>query len=289
MNRLLLRISLVFAAAFVLSACATHATAHPASARGYSVRVESPHGGALPTYHQKGRTYVLGHYDDRYNVRVTNHTGRRVEAVVTVDGRNVISGEVGDYTSQRGYIIDPHGSVLVEGFRKSMSGVAAFRFTDPGDAYSSRMGTPQHLGVIGVAVFREREPVAWRRPKPMAKPRADGWGGAEGRAEDSAGAPSSASKARPRRSAGSLDDMAERESSPAPQNLGTRYGEHRHSPAVQVSFVRARANRPDSLLAVYYDDVDGLARRGIPVHPRYSGDPSPFPSNQRFAPPPPRY
>ena len=68
----------------------------------------------------------------------------------------MISGQVGDYSKQRGYVIDAYDSVLIEGFRRSMNTVAAFRFTNPGDSYSSRRGTPQHVGVIGVAVFKER-------------------------------------------------------------------------------------------------------------------------------------
>ena len=59
-----------------------------------------------------------------------NRTHQRIEAVVTVDGRDVISGQVGDYTKQRGYVIDAYDSVLIEGFRRSMNTVAAFRFTN---------------------------------------------------------------------------------------------------------------------------------------------------------------
>src|SRR2546422_280885 len=81
---------------------------------------------------------------------------RRVEAVVSVDGRDVVSGNPGDYMRERGYIIPPHGSVVVDGFRQSLSRAAAFRFSRPGSSYSSRMGTPENVGVIGVAFFGEQ-------------------------------------------------------------------------------------------------------------------------------------
>src|SRR5262249_41998434 len=35
----------------------------------------------LPTYYQGGRSYVMGMFGDRYRIRVTNPTSRRVEAV----------------------------------------------------------------------------------------------------------------------------------------------------------------------------------------------------------------
>ena len=94
-------------------------------------------------------------------------TGERVEAVVTVDGRDVVSGELGNYKRQRGYVIEAYGSVVIEGFRQSLDQVAAFRFTDIGNSYSARRGSGQHVGVIGVAVFKEYQP---RRARPQPTP-----------------------------------------------------------------------------------------------------------------------
>lgn len=247
----------------------------PASTGAWSVQLVDEWGRALPTWHHSGATWVEGVYGQRYNVRVTNHTGERVEAVVTVDGRDVISGRSGDYQSQRGYIVDPYGSVTVEGFRTSKQQVAAFRFTNPGDSYSARMGTPQHLGVVGVAVFRETA------PPPPPPPRAPiAWGGSD---EEDRGA---AAKNAP--AAGSAAESAPTDTR-ARQNLGTQYGEARHSAVVDVPF-RRRGGAPDSLLALYYDDRAGLARRGVVApQPVYGGSPQPFPDSPgQFAPPPPR-
>src|SRR5262245_60068175 len=54
-------------------------------------------GNALPTYVSRGRTYVAGERGNRYNIRIQNPTGRRVEAVVSVDGLDVIDGRVADF------------------------------------------------------------------------------------------------------------------------------------------------------------------------------------------------
>jgi len=146
----------------------------------YSVQVEDAHGRPLRSFRYQGQLFVLGNYGDRYVIRVTNHTARRVEAVVSVDGRDVLSGKPGDYQQQRGYLVGPHDSVRIEGFRKDLGSVAAFRFTTPSDAYSSRMGTPENVGVIGAAFFphrrtpppRYREPV--RSARPQASPKGEG-------------------------------------------------------------------------------------------------------------------
>lgn len=304
MRRSLLALAL---AALALPAVASAA---PASAGGYSVQLEDEYGRSLSTYYHRGSTYVLGQFGTRYNVRVSNHTGRRIEAVVTVDGRDAISGELGDYTSQRGYVIDPHSSVLVEGFRQNMSNVAAFRFTSPGDSYSGRRGTPRNVGVVGVAVFKEKSysppPVALAPPpRPRPAPRWRGWVG-DDLEEQSLDAPSAAPSAPRAEAAPSVDvfggagdsargGMAKRSRRPAPprmqNNLGTRYGESQYSPVVEVPFRRARTSRPNQVLSLYYDDARGLANRGIQVYsyapPPYPANPDPFP--RRFAQPPSHY
>lgn len=142
------------------------------SGAGITLALEGEAGQSLPTYYHRGVTYVMGDMGGRYNVRVTNGTGERVEVVLTVDGRDAISGENGDWRSQRGYIVPPYGSIVVDGFRKNYSEVAAFRFTTRGDSYTGRRGTPQNSGVIGAAVFHE----VHVRPQAIAPPPRPMWG-----------------------------------------------------------------------------------------------------------------
>lgn len=246
---------------------------------------------------------MLGSYGQRYNVRVVNRSGERVEAVITVDGRDAISGENGSFR-QRGYVLDPYGSVTVEGFRQNMSEVAAFRFTSPGDSYAGRRGNVRNNGVVGVAIFRERAPAWQRRPQPIAQERfgkaetrgpgaaprsepadllsdgdaAGGSIGGEAAAAEAAPMPDVARKSRGYGGAGRR--------APARQNLGTQYGESVYSNVVEVPFHR-RSDRPDTVLSLYYDDVDGLRAKGVITDPDwYSGSPDPFPAHRRFAPPP---
>lgn len=274
--------------------------AHPqGSSADYVVDVVDAQGRNLPTYHHRGQTFVLGHYGHRYAVRVYNQTGRRVEAVVTVDGRDVVSGEEGDYTRQRGYVIDAYGMVEIEGFRRSHRTVATFRFTDPGDAYSSRMGTPQHVGVIGVAVFPERvHHTVVPRPRPrryvddeLRNSYGSGSAGSAERARKRSGASPSAPSAAAEPSRDAHESMAEsRVGGMQRDNLGTRYGENRDSHSRDVRFHRASPARPAAVISLRYDDRDGLVSRGIDLHPHrpvVRNEPSPFPYN-RFAPPPPR-
>lgn len=229
-------------------------------------RVQLVDGGGYPlrTYAQGAQSWVLGGLGQRYGVRVDNPTGQRVEVVVTVDGRDSINGAPGSL-SARGYIVEPYGHVVVDGFRTSSQGVAAFRFTTPGDSYAGRVGGGENIGVIGVAVFAERA-VAVARPS-------NPWMGGR---DDMVGRAPAASKVE-----GGLD-------AEAGSRLGTQYGEYRHSPTVEVPFERA-SGEPAAIMAVYYDDAQGLARRGIIAQPYAPTRPAPFPamSDRRYTPPPP--
>src|SRR5204863_4990665 len=108
------------------------------------------------TYTHDGETYVLGQLGSHYTLRVSNHTGRRIETVVSVDGRDAIDGRPADWRSKRGYLVPAWGSVDIEGWRISHAQAAAFRFSSVPDSYAARTGSARDVGVIGVAVFPER-------------------------------------------------------------------------------------------------------------------------------------
>ncbi|MBN2714363.1 MAG: hypothetical protein JXX14_00835, partial [Deltaproteobacteria bacterium] len=181
----------------------------------YSFQLEAD-GYGLPTWHWNGYTYVEGRQGQRYNIRVFNHTAKRVEAVVTVDGRDSISGQLGDYKKNRGYVIGPYSSVLIKGFRTSWRNVAGFYFTDIEDSYAARMGSAGNVGVIGVAVFEEktrrerREPV-YVAPSPRKQTLGTGYGSSRSSADEASEAPA-------RRSRGSYHQPAQS------QSIGTGYG-----------------------------------------------------------------
>jgi len=288
----------------------------PTVGRDVSVSVESPHAGALTSHWQGGSMYVEGRIGERYNIRVTNRSGERVEAVVTVDGRDVVSGEVGNYRTQRGYVLDPYDSVVIEGYRQSLDYVAAFRFADIHASYSALRGTPQNVGVIGVAVFKEAgRRRAKRKPYTPVQPRRDyepyGGGGRASSAPSTSGmsgrsapaaesssdqagygrATSSVKRSKPRHSGGGYARPA-----PAPNRLGTEYGETTYSSVRETTFKRRNKRSPDQVSTIYYDSRDGLRARGIRVDPpvyHYAPAPqpypAPFPEVGYAPPPPPRY
>jgi len=121
-----------------------------------TVRLTDGSGRAYPTVHASGRQYVVGEAGERYVIAVTNRSGFRFECVASVDGLDVIDGEPASY-GKRGYVLDPYGTLEIEGFRRSEDTVAAFRFSSVRGSYASRSGQgDRNVGVIGIALFQER-------------------------------------------------------------------------------------------------------------------------------------
>ncbi|MEO7097272.1 MAG: hypothetical protein ABI175_28685, partial [Polyangiales bacterium] len=120
----------------------------------YDVQVIRDNGETLPTFALKDRFYVQGNANERYIIRITNPTPNRVEAVVSVDGLDVVDGESGDLR-KRGYVVPPYGETRIEGFRTSSADVATFRFSAVNDSYAGKKGKARNVGVIAVALFEE--------------------------------------------------------------------------------------------------------------------------------------
>jgi hypothetical protein len=253
-------------------------------------------GTSLPVYGKEGRRYVVGTPGHEYAVRIRNNTGQRVLAVTSVDGVNVVTGETAA-PDQSGYVIDAYGSVEIAGWRKSFERTAAFYFTDLGDSYAARTGRPGNVGVIGVAVFREKvSPIAWRsRPDRMAASDAAAERRDTGANAESAPAPAAAPAApdasydaKPmarQEAAGDALGSVAKSSRSAGAPLGTGHGRSEASYAQRVNFERASSVAAEHV-AIQYDRRDNLIAMGVIPGPRYAQRrPDPFPAT-RFAPDP---
>jgi hypothetical protein len=241
-------------------------------------------GQSLPVYAHGGKLYIAGQPGERYSVRVTNRTARRMLAVVSVDGVNVVSGETAA-PDQTGYVFAPWQSYDIAGWRKTSDEVAAFYFTVLPDSYAARTGRPADVGVIGLAVFREWTPP---RPRPLPYPRSmegaplsshDSSKAERSEELGSAAEPPAASDAA---GAGRADTPARRRQA---EKIGTGHGEREHSAVSFTDFRRASAH-PNEVITLYYDRYENLVARGIIPGAPQLAQPRPFPGAVRFVPDP---
>ncbi|HEX5661753.1 MAG TPA: hypothetical protein VFX59_31395 [Polyangiales bacterium] len=283
-------ISFVFTVLALVSCAAPPRAASQAlrsSAGSYELEV-LVNGEPVRTFAHRGQTYVLGQEGDRYVLRIHNRSARRIEAVVTVDGLDVIDGEQGDFATKRGYLVPAYGSVDIEGWRVSNEQAAAFRFAPIGESYAAKTGRARNVGVIGMAVFPERV-IERPRPRPVAP--VPYYYERESRAAGSADKSAQVAPAAPAAEE-ARDDAAPAKGSVRRERsgLGTEYGEALYSQIEHVSFTRANATRPAVLLGARYNDRRGLITLGIDVDAgsdvalRESA--SPFPASGHYARPP---
>jgi hypothetical protein len=250
-------------------------------------------GSSLPTHRHDGKLYIAGIPGHRYSVRLNNRTGSRVLTVLSVDGVNAITGQTAS-PGQSGYVLDAWQSTEVEGWRKNMSEIAQFNFTALDNSYAARTGRPANVGVIGVAVFREKPPVWRERDDKISMHEAE----SQPRSKDSAAAPPPAAPATagvPAQAAksanapagearGAADTMAQRPAPKPEESLGTGHGARESSYASYTTFERASSS-PDEVDSIWYDSYKNLIARGVIPTPRpIAVEPQPFPNH--FVPDP---
>ncbi len=247
-------------------------------------------GATLPVHFHQGEYWVAGRPGARYAIAVRNKMGERVLAVTSVDGVNVLNGETAAW-GQTGYVFGSYQQYQITGWRKSNSEVAAFEFSVASDSYAERTGRTGHVGVIGVALFRESvpEPVA-QAPEVYRRNESD----SEKSAARVREAPSalSASPAPSTAAAGQAADRSERmaRSMPAPK-LGTGHGQREESTVSHTSFARQQS-QPNETIRIRYDSRENLVANGVirePVIRPLMPAPNPFPlsDNVSYVPDPP--
>lgn len=241
-------------------------------------------GEKLEVYRHQGRLYVAGTPGNRYAVNLRNKSGGRLLTVISVDGVNALNGQTAA-TSQSGYVISPWQAAEISGWRKSMDDVAAFYFTSIADSYAARTDRPQNVGVIGVAVYREADPLpppaqpalsVRERVEQESADRATGSDMAKSQSPASAPAPASAAPER-----------SEALSKKAEGRLGTGHGERISAPTQYTEFRRA-SDTPSEIVTIYYNSRANLLAQGVIPRPPHYGKtnpaPNPFPGG--FVPDP---
>lgn len=190
------------------------------------------------------RAYLEAKRGRSYSIRVSNHSGDRVGLVIAVDGRNVLSGEKSHVRpTERKYVLGPYQTAEYEGWRSTRDRVHRFYFTDAADSYAEAFDDRSALGVIAVAVYREKTSRSWEQDYDLID------GARSGKRSLRKGLDKSASEP------------------------GTGFGEAEWSPSRQVRF--EPENEPVARHFLKYEWRKTLCRKGI-VRCRDHGPPNRF-------------
>ena len=259
--------------------------------------VDRDTGETLTTYDRYGKTWVAGKPGHRYSVRLSNRTGGRVMAVLSVDGVNAVSGETAG-SDQNGYVLDAWQSTEILGWRKTLDEIAQFNFTSLPNSYAARTGRPTNVGVIGVAIFTERTPVITYREQdrrydsPASAPyesdeeqAAEPMASAADAAAPEAMRENSAGMAKSEGRASSDVGAVQPQRTARAERLGTGHGAREDSRVVYTEFTRS-SSRPAEHLGIWYDSYRNLVAQGVIVQrPIAWNNANPFPNSFVVDPP----
>lgn len=117
-------------------------------------------------YYARGRSYVEAIEGAEYEVRIRNPLPFRVAVALAVDGLNTIDARRTTAWNASKWVIEPYGTIHINGWQMSSQRARRFYFTSERDSYGAKLGQTSNLGVISAVFFRERRPI----PIPITPP-----------------------------------------------------------------------------------------------------------------------
>lgn len=253
------------------------------------VIVETTQGQRLNGAFHNGHLYVAGEPNQSYQIRLKNRTSGRVECILTVDGKNVLSGKLGSWDDSS-IVLKPYQGVIIKGWQTSPTSAATFVFGAKETSYATLTGDGSNVGVIGLAVWEEAPVLKtvintpYRRGNSAYNPvygcTVDFYvdysrpflGG------NGPYVPSNSANAQ------EIADCGLPRSTKVKQELGTQYGDTTQSVLTETTFKRLSLN-PVEVKEIFYDSTRALREAGILKDPPQG--PKAFPLVQGFCPPPP--
>lgn len=245
-------------------------------------------GKPVDEYLHEGKMYIEGKEKSEFSIKIKNNGHARIVAVPTVDGLSVMDGEVAS-TNSRGYIIDGYGTITIDGWRTSDEKVAKFFFTSPEKSYAEVSEKGGNVGVIGVAVFEEKDknPIVVHHYYEEIKPIKvypvnpwpyNPWYGGGTYTLSGSGFSTSVSASYSVQSASIGDGQLTN------QAVGTGFGDEKNAPVTTVSF--DRKDSPSAMFEIFYNTREQLKKMGIEFKKTVYVTPSAFPADNGYCKPP---
>ena len=255
------------------------------SARHYELVVRPRGRSPADEYYHNGTIWIEGREGNNYTIDIRNNTYTRALFIISVDGLDVLNGQPAGPASQ-GYIVNPMDTVSIPGWKLNNNEAAEFYFSRSRDSYVNSIGgSTSNTGVIGAMVFSEHvAPTTYQlshisnsvssRPIYNGAVTYDSWSPGRGMSGGSLSAQVKSAAA-----SASMLSVNAITSSPVTQEVGTGFGNTTQWQTTAISFQRASPDRPDAILALYYNTARNLEKMGIKLRKKrdvsYKADPFP--------------
>lgn len=208
--------------------------------------------------------YIEGRDGSEFTLQIKNNNNHRVLVILSVDGLSVVDGEAAGEDS-KGYIVNGYQTINVPGWTVDQETVAKFTFSGKkGGSYAEKIGQDAfNKGVIGVLVVDDKDRRRYR----------NSYNGMIPKGEDLYGMATSCSVGSPLRASGATLSAS---NAALPQDMGTDFGAAADYKTTLVDFTRGAVL---GMIELFYDDAQGLKRRGINIseYDKVAPRPSAFP------------
>lgn len=129
-------------------------------------------GRPLDEYYARNKNYVEAIPGAEYEVRIRNPFAFRVAVALSVDGLNSIDARRTSAWNASKWVIEPYGTISINGWQMSSERARRFYFTSEQDSYAAKLGQTSNLGVVSAVFFRELRPIPVPiTPAPPPRPR----------------------------------------------------------------------------------------------------------------------
>ena len=257
-------------------------------------------GHSAKEYGFRGNSYVEGREGSEFEILLTNNSHERVLAVLSVDGKDCITGKDCDINGSGGYVIPEFSHIKIPGWRLNNDEVAKFVFSSPEKSYAAAIDGDQkelNIGVIGCAIFRERKGIFWSGNTVDGngiynKGLLRGTAVLDAIGTNATYTTSSMMDVAPMAASGSVANVCDASSyttnasygTNAPNvlsqnSIGVGFGKKQEQKVQETNF--ARCSEAECSLILYYDTRDGLKAKGVPLVPTISVAPQPFPATTK--------
>lgn len=238
----------------------------------------------LKKYHYNGEIFVESPDRGNYSLRLTNHSSKKKLAVISIDGRSIVSGELADYNCP-GYILIPYQSIEIKGWLRTNTECASFEFSKKENSYDLKIGGDgKNLGVIGVAIFDEIKPITIFNKKTIYNLPSRDSKYYKSYNYNSSMTADSLEPSHNINIENSILNNAELSTSSMPSNfisdLGTGYGS-KISTNTEESYFN-RKNYPNEIISLRYATKDTLKKWGVIKENNKDSKPNPFPNQKIY-------
>lgn len=206
----------------------------------------------------QGKTFLPVEVGQEFTIKIDNNSNYDLLAVASVDGLSVRDGQEANHDGL-GYIVPAHQSRIIDGWRTSLDTVRTFRIGPEGTSYAEKRSdvSSANRGVIGVVLYRRRQILREFRDRSLDALPSCEW-----------------------KTSGLMFNACS-----TPQEVGTQWGDTKQSKVRRMPFKRDLESK--SVVVLYYDTVNALREKGVPVD-AHVGLPNPFPAETQecFCPSP---